>query len=51
VRFVLRPVDKALTPDLAFNDAKQVLEFMLTADAPVADAVGLDLPEDDEEEG
>jgi hypothetical protein len=50
VRFVLRPVDKALTPDLAFNDTKQVLEFMLTADAPVADAVGLDLPEDDEAE-
>jgi hypothetical protein len=51
IRFVLRPVEKALTPDLAFNDTKQVLEFMLTADAPIADAVGLDLPEDDDDEG
>jgi len=43
--------NQGLPPDLAFNDTKQVLEFMLTADAPIADAVGLDLPDDDDEDG
>jgi hypothetical protein len=48
VRFVLRPVDKDLTAEIAFNDAKEVLDFILTTDAPLADAIGLDLPDDDE---
>ena len=47
VRFALRPVNPDLTAETAFNDAKQVLEFMLTADVPLADAVGLDLPDED----
>jgi hypothetical protein len=36
-----------LTPEIAFNDSKMVLEFMLTADVPLADAVGLDLPDEE----
>jgi hypothetical protein len=34
VRFVLRPVASDSSAEIAFNDVKQVLEFMLTADAP-----------------
>jgi len=47
VRFALRPVNQDLTPEIAFNDSKLVLEFMLTADVPLADAVGLDLPDEE----
>jgi len=46
VRFVLRPVSPEMTAEVAFNDAKRVLEFMLTSDASLAEAVGFD-PDDD----
>lgn len=47
VRFVQRPITQELSPDVAFNDAKQVLEVLLSADAPLAEAVGLEPPEND----
>jgi hypothetical protein len=45
IRFVLRPVSPDLTAEVAFNDSKQVLEFMLTSDASLAEGVGFDLDE------
>jgi hypothetical protein len=47
VRFVQRPLDKDLSAEIAFNDAKQVLEFLLSTDTALAEAVGLD-PVDDQ---
>ena len=48
VRFARRPVDAELTGESAFNDVKCVLEFLLAADAPLAESVGLDaLPGED----
>lgn len=41
VRFVQRSLDKDVTAELAFSDVKQVLEAVLSADAALADAVGL----------
>src|SRR5262245_2943828 len=46
IRFVLRPVSPDLTTEVAFNDSTQVLEFMLTADASLAEAVGFDPDEE-----
>jgi hypothetical protein len=43
VRFVSRPVAPELTPEGAFNDVKMVLEFVISADTPIATAVGVDL--------
>lgn len=43
VCFVSRPLDPELTPDLAYNDVKQVLDFILKSDASMAGAIGLDL--------
>lgn len=43
VRFVARPLDSNLTPEIAFNDVKGVLDHLLTTDAALADAVGVDL--------
>jgi hypothetical protein len=49
VRFVMRPVDGDFRPETAFNDVKSIFEFLITADAPLAEAVGLDpSPGDDE---
>jgi hypothetical protein len=45
VRFVSRALDAALTPEVAFNDVKGVLDFLLSTDAVLADAVGLDIPD------
>jgi hypothetical protein len=42
VRFVQRRLDKDLTVEVAFNDVKHVLEFLLSTDAALAEAVGLD---------
>ena len=48
VRFVSRPIDSSLTAEIAFNDVKAVLEFLLTAEPKLAEAVGLDsLPGDE----
>jgi hypothetical protein len=47
IRFVQRPLNKELTVEMAFNDVKQVLEFLLSTDSALAEAVGLD-PIDDE---
>lgn len=35
-----------MTAEVAFNDSKRALEFMLTSDAFLAEAVGFD-PDDD----
>jgi hypothetical protein len=42
VRFISRPLAPEVTAEAAFNDVKLVLEFLLTLDASLADAVGLD---------
>jgi hypothetical protein len=41
VRFISRPISPELRAEVAFNDAKNVLEFLLTTEAGLADAVGL----------
>ncbi len=47
VRFVSRPVGVELTAEVAYNDTKTVLEFLLTTETGLADAVGLDSGGDD----
>jgi hypothetical protein len=47
VRFVQRPLGKSLTAEAAFDDVKQVLEVTLLADAPLAEAVGLEPVEEE----
>lgn len=42
VRFVSRPLSAELTAEVAFNDVKSVLEFLMTADNALAEAIGLD---------
>jgi hypothetical protein len=42
VQFLSRPVSPELTAEAAYNDVKSVLEFQLTTEAALADAVGLD---------
>lgn len=42
VRFVSRPLSNDVTAETAFNDVKLVLEFLLTAEAVLGEAVGLD---------
>jgi len=44
--FVSRPLDGSLNAEIAFNDVKDVLEYLLSTDSVLAEAVGLD-PEDD----
>ncbi len=48
VRFVSRPLGSELTAESAFNDVKTVLEFLLTVESQLAEAVGLDIASDDE---
>ena len=48
VRFAARPLAPDVTAEAAFNDVKAVLEFLLTVETPLAEAVGLDaLPGED----
>ena len=48
VRFVSRPLGADVTAEAAFNDVKVVLEFLLTTESQLAEAVGLDAgPGDD----
>lgn len=47
VRFVTRPPSVELTAETAFNDTKTVLEFLLTTETALAEAVGLDAAGDD----
>ena len=42
VRFLSRPVATELTAEAAFNDTKGVLEFLMTTESGLAEAVGLD---------
>lgn len=42
VQFLSRSVSAELTAEAAFNDVKGVLEFLMTTEAALADAVGLD---------
>ena len=46
IRFVQRSLNKELTLEMAFNDVKLVLEFLLSTDAALAEAVGLEPIED-----
>ncbi len=48
VRFVSRTLGPELTAETAFNDVKTVLEFLLTVESQLAEAVGLDIASDDE---
>lgn len=48
IRFVARPVAKDLTSAAAFADVKTVLEFLLSADAALAESVGVDLMSEEE---
>lgn len=48
VRFVARPLNRELTLELAFNDVKAVLEFLLSSEQPLAEAVGKDLSGNDD---
>jgi hypothetical protein len=43
VRFVARTLNRELTLEVAFNDVKTVLEFLLSADVALAEAVGRDV--------
>lgn len=47
VRFLSRPLAAELTAEMAFNDVKSILEFLLGAETALADAVGLDAGGDD----
>jgi hypothetical protein len=48
VVFTARPLEADLKPEVAFNDVKSVLEFLLTTDGALAEAVGVDpLPGDE----
>ena len=42
VRFMQRKIDGDLTAEASFNDVKRVLEFIVSADGSLAEAVGLD---------
>ena len=43
IRFASRPVSKDLTAEVAFNDLKAVLDFLLASDQALATTVGVDL--------
>src|SRR5688572_17842969 len=43
IRFVSRPVSAELSPEVAFNDVKLVMDFVISADAPLASSVGVEL--------
>jgi hypothetical protein len=48
VRFASRALSSEVSAEVAFNDVKTVLEFLLTVETHLAEAVGLDaLPGDD----
>jgi hypothetical protein len=42
IRFVSRPIETDLRPETAFNDVKNVFEFLMGTDAALAEAVGVD---------
>lgn len=42
VRFLSRPISPELTAETAFNDVKSVLEFLMTAENALAEAIGLE---------
>lgn len=42
VRFLSRPVGNDLTAEMAFNDTKTVLEFLMTTESGLAEAIGLE---------
>ena len=46
VRFLSRALSAELTGETAFNDTKSVLEFLMTAEQSLAEAVGLDASDD-----
>lgn len=48
VRFVRRALTSELTGEIAYNDVKSILEFLLSAETALGEAVGLDAtPADD----
>lgn len=46
VRFVSRPLGPELTAEVAYNDTKTLLEFLLTTEPSLGEAVGLDSSDD-----
>jgi hypothetical protein len=46
VRFVSRALGAELTAEVAYNDTKTVLEFLLTTETGLGEAVGLDTSDD-----
>ena len=42
MRFASRPIGAELSAEIAFNDAKTICEFLMTTEAQLADAVGVD---------
>lgn len=46
VRFLSRPITSDLTAEAAFNDTKNVLEFLMTAEAALAEAIGFDVTDE-----
>lgn len=42
VRFVQRPLATELSPELAYQDLKVVLDFLISAESAFAEACGLD---------
>jgi hypothetical protein len=42
IRFVRRPLSSELTGEIAYNDVKAILEFLLSAEAALGEAVGLE---------
>lgn len=46
VRFVSRALGAEMTAEVAFNDTKAVLEFLLTTETGLGEAVGLDTADD-----
>lgn len=43
VRFVARSLDASLASQVAFDDVKKILEFLLATGGPLGEAVGLDI--------
>ena len=48
VRFVSRAISSDVTAETSFNDVKTVLEFLLTVESAIGEAVGLDSVPGDE---
>ncbi len=48
VRFVSRAIGPELTPEVAFNDVKAALEFLLSIDGAIGESVGIEVTVNEE---